>query len=87
MDKKRLQFDFTQEALEEMDLLQESTGLQSRAEVIRHALRLFQWVHEEVTHGTVLITERNGEQREVVFPFWRSRKPKDVHREQDLAIK
>ena len=79
MDKKRLQFDFTPEALQEIDSLQERTGLASSAEVIRHALRFFQWATEEVDEvGTTLLVERNGEQKEIVFPFWGRRRKKDL---------
>jgi hypothetical protein len=70
-DKKRLQFDFTEEGLRELDELQEATGLPTRAELIRHALRLLQWTIEETANkGATLLLEKEGRIREVVFPFW-----------------
>ena len=71
MDKKRLQIDFTEEAVEELDELQQATGLTSRAELIRHALRFFQWaVAETSADKTKLLVEREGNIREIMFPFW-----------------
>jgi len=69
--KKRLQFDFTEDALEELDGLQRATGAPSRAELIRHSLRLLQWMVDEAHNkkGTFLV-ERDGKLRELVLlPF------------------
>jgi Arc/MetJ-type ribon-helix-helix transcriptional regulator len=70
MAKTRLQFDFTDEALGELDDLKGATGATNRAEVIRQALRLLQWTVEQTQdqNATVLV-EKNGRQREVMFPF------------------
>ena len=75
MAKNRLQFDFTDEALGELDDLKSATGSQNRAEVIRQALRLLQWTIEQTQdeHATVIV-EKNGRQREVIFPFLSSAK-------------
>jgi metal-responsive CopG/Arc/MetJ family transcriptional regulator len=70
MAKTRLQFDFTDEALNELDELKGATGATNRAEVIRQSLRLLQWTIEQTRdeNATVLV-EKNGRQREVIFPF------------------
>ena len=70
MAKTRLQFDFTDEALGELDDLKNATGASNRAEVIRQSLRLLQWTIEQTRdqNATVLV-EKNGRQREVMFPF------------------
>ena len=70
MTKTRLQFDFTEDALGELDELKGATGATNRAEVIRMALRLLQWTIEQTRdeNATVLV-EKNGRQREVIFPF------------------
>jgi metal-responsive CopG/Arc/MetJ family transcriptional regulator len=70
MAKTRLQFDFTDEALGELDELKGATGATNRAEVIRQSLRLLQWTIEQIRdqNATVLV-EKNGKQREVIFPF------------------
>ena len=74
MSRKRLQFDFSEEAVGELDELQRMTGLTTRAELIRHALRFLQWGLEQTKDNGRLLVERGVETREVVFPFWRSDK-------------
>jgi len=77
-NRRRLQFDFTEEALQELDDLQRKTGLATRAELIRHALRFLQWTVEETYEsGGTLLVEKNGRLREVVFPFWNTRRPEE----------
>lgn len=75
MAKTRLQFDFTDEALGDLDELKGATGATNRAEVIRQALRLLQWTIEQTQDekATVLV-EKNGRQREVIFPYLSNRK-------------
>jgi metal-responsive CopG/Arc/MetJ family transcriptional regulator len=75
MAKTRLQFDFTEDALGELDELKSATGAPSRAEVIRQSLRLMQWTIEQLRdeNATVLV-EKNGRQREVIFPYLSSGK-------------
>jgi hypothetical protein len=68
MEKKRLQFDFTQDALEELDQLQRATGLPSRAELIRHSLRLLQWIVDQTQNKkATLLIEKDGKIRELVL--------------------
>ena len=75
MAKNRLQFDFTDGALSELDELKAATGAQNRAEVIRQALRLLQWTVEQTRdENATVIVEKNGRQREVIFPFLSSAK-------------
>jgi len=70
MSKHRLQFDFTEEALKQLDDLKDAVGLGTRAELIRQALRLMQWTLTETRdkNATILV-EKEGKVREVVFPF------------------
>jgi Arc/MetJ-type ribon-helix-helix transcriptional regulator len=53
-----------------LDELKGATGAANRAEVIRQSLRLLQWTLEQTRdeNATVLV-EKNGRQREVIFPF------------------
>ena len=75
MAKNRLQFDFTDEALEQLDELKGATGASNRAEVIRRALQMLQWTVEQVQdENATVIVEKNGRQREVIFPFLSSAK-------------
>ncbi len=74
--KHRLQLDFTPESLNDLDQLKAESGLPNRAEVIRQALRLLQWVIEETQdNGAKILVEANGKPREVFFPFI-TKKPK-----------
>jgi metal-responsive CopG/Arc/MetJ family transcriptional regulator len=76
MAKTRLQFDFTEGALNELDELKTLTGANNRAEVIRQSLRLLQWTVEEIKQKEgMLLVERDGRQREVMLPFLSSVKP------------
>jgi len=68
-DKSRVQFDFTEGALAELDGLKEKLRVSTRAEVIRYALRLMQWLIEQITTGGRILVERNGEVQSVIFPF------------------
>lgn len=71
MPKHRLQLDFSPNGLKELDELREETGLPTRAELIRQALRLLQWtVTETQRKNATLLLEKDGRLREVVFPFW-----------------
>jgi ribbon-helix-helix CopG family protein len=71
MPKTRLQFDFSEDALKELQELQAETGLPTRAELIRQSLRLLQWMLKETTdNNATFLVEKNGKIREVVFPFW-----------------
>jgi metal-responsive CopG/Arc/MetJ family transcriptional regulator len=75
MAKNRLQFDFTDGALQELDELKSATGASNRAEVIRRALQMLQWTVEQVRdEKATVIVEKNGRQREVIFPFLSSAK-------------
>jgi hypothetical protein len=70
MAKHRLQFDFDDVAIKEIDELRESTALPNRAELIRHALRFLQWTLDETKKGGTLLIEKDGKLREIIFPFW-----------------
>lgn len=74
MPVHRLQFDVSDETLREIDKLQQTTGLPSRAELIRTALKFLHWTLEQKREhrGTLLIESKDGKLREVVFPFWGS---------------
>ena len=78
-NRKRLQFEFTDDALQEIDELQSKTGLATRADLVRHALRFLQWAVEEIYgKGATLLIEKDGKLREVVFPFWNLKRPEEI---------
>ena len=68
-DKSRVQFDFTESALAELDGLKAKLKVNTRAEVIRYSLRLMRWVLEQITSGGRILVERDGQVHSVVFPF------------------
>lgn len=70
--KKKVQFDFTKEAVDEIDELQKRVGLPTRAETIRHAIAFLRWAVNETRNGGTLGIERNGEIR-FQIPFWQQR--------------
>lgn len=78
MPKSRLQFDFSEDALRELEQLQEETGLPTRAELIRQSLKLLQWMLNETTeHNATFLVEKDGKVREIVFPFWPTKSKKE----------
>lgn len=62
--KERVQLDFSPESLERLEQLKEAVGASTRAEVIRQALRLYEWfINETDPTSTVQITDSDGEIR------------------------
>jgi hypothetical protein len=68
-EKFRLPLDFTAEGLAEIERLRKVSGANTRAETIRYAVRLLDWVTEQMSAGHRIAVERNGNWQEVVFPF------------------
>jgi hypothetical protein len=68
-DKMRVQFDFPPDALNQLDQLRDETQVSSRADVVRYALRVLQWVLSELRNGSKILVERNGQTQQIVFPF------------------
>jgi hypothetical protein len=67
-EKIRVQFDFTPSALEELDKLQGTMGAKSRAEVIRYALRVLQWLLDQLrSGGKIMVEGRDGKVQTVMF--------------------
>lgn len=70
MEKHRLQFDFDEITFQEINMLREATALPNRAQLVRHALRFLQWALDETKKGGTLLIEKDGNLRQVIFPFW-----------------
>jgi len=62
--KERLQFDFSKDQVASLDRMQEATQSSSRAEVLRKALKLAEFVSEIESEQIVEITNAQGQ---VVF--------------------
>jgi hypothetical protein len=73
--KQRLQFDFSEAAVAELERLKGKIGASSRAEVIRHALGVLKWIVDEQLQGHEIraVHENKGEEIRTiikpVFPF------------------
>ena len=74
-EKYRVQFDFTPEAYRELENLKAALGAGSRAEVIRYALRVLQWLLAQLSSGSEIVVEKGGQQQQVVFPFLKVSQP------------
>jgi Ribbon-helix-helix protein, copG family len=60
-EKERVQLDFSHEALERLDEIKEISGAATRAEVMRQALRLYEWFIKETTpNSTISIVDEEG---------------------------
>lgn len=60
--KERLQFDFTLDALERLDHMKEQTQAATRAEVVRNALRLYEWfVNDVEPDHTIKVFDKDNE--------------------------
>jgi hypothetical protein len=68
---RRVQLDFSEEALAELNELQRKLNASSRAEVIRNALGVLRWAASHIMDGDKIKVERkaDGELVEVEFPF------------------
>lgn len=69
--KHRIQVDFTNQAVEELESLKKKSGAPSRAETIRYAIRVLKWVLEETEKNNKILVEESEDKeiREVCFPF------------------
>jgi hypothetical protein len=50
-DSKRIQFEFSANALDRLNRMKEQTGASSYAELVRDALRVYEWVLEQEKGG------------------------------------
>lgn len=68
--KYRFQIDFSEEAYEELQGLQNYLNTPSKPEVIRDALGVLRWAVDEIWEGNrILVEKKGGEVKEIVFHF------------------
>ncbi len=60
-EKVRLQFEFTEEALARLKALQSSTDAVTKAEVIRNALRVYEWLVQKDTEDYAFQIVKDGQ--------------------------
>ena len=63
--KQRIQFDFTPEALKRLDDLKDHVEASTKAEVIRNALKLYEWFVTEIDPSYILNVE--DKEGQVIF--------------------
>jgi hypothetical protein len=60
--KQRIQFDFTPESMKRLESLKEKTDATTKAEVVRNALRLYEWFVTQIDPtSTVEVKDKEGE--------------------------
>lgn len=66
----RIQFEFSDAAVKELDTLKEILNAKSRGEVVNHALGVLRWLaNEKYEKKSKIVLEKNdSSQVEVVFP-------------------
>lgn len=64
-NKQRLQIDFSAEALKKLENIQERIDAPTKAEVIRNALKIFDWFVTEI--GPDYIIEVQNKEGETIF--------------------
>lgn len=67
MDKIRLTIDLLPERHEALQRLQDLTGSSSKADVVRRALLIFEFLHKETARGANLYVEKDGNRERVVI--------------------
>ena len=67
--RHRLQLDFTAEAFERLMRIRRRSEAATNAEVVRNALRLYDWLLEQRSKGTSFQTVENGTIKEIEFVF------------------
>jgi metal-responsive CopG/Arc/MetJ family transcriptional regulator len=72
----RIQFEFSDNAVKELDTLREALNAKSRGEVINHAIGVLRWLVKEKQENHKIIIEKNDNSRmEVIFPQLESLRP------------
>ena len=66
---KRIILDFSPEVMEEIDILKDSMGVKSRAELIRFALGLLNLTTEKKKNGYVMQFKKDDKIVDVAMPF------------------
>lgn len=66
-ENSRVQFDFAPEALQRLDDIKKKTGATTRAEVVRNALRVYEWLVSEVDpDSTIKVINKRDEATDIL---------------------
>jgi hypothetical protein len=59
--KQRVQFDFSPEALQRLEDLKELTDASTKAEVVRNALKIYEWLVTQIDpESTIEVQDKEG---------------------------
>lgn len=59
--KQRIQFDFTVESMKRLEDLKEKTDATTKAEVVRNALKLYEWIVTQIEPNSIMeIKDQEG---------------------------
>jgi hypothetical protein len=65
--KERVQFDFFPEALQRLDQIKEKTEAATRAEVIRNALKVYEWLVNEIDpDSTIKVIDNSNKEVAII---------------------
>lgn len=67
--RRRVQIDFTDEDMNRLGELAKLEGLKSKAELLRNAIRLFEWYVEQKQKGYSIALRKGGRFRQVEVLF------------------
>lgn len=68
MKKRRMQFDFTEDAYRRLEKLTKVSGASSKAELVRRALAMYDRAAQCMKEGgKLVIVTSDGEQKELLF--------------------
>jgi hypothetical protein len=68
-NRRRLQLDFSPEAFERLALIRKKAGTNSNAELVRNALRLYDWYLDQKQEGYKLQLVKGSEAKQVEIVF------------------
>lgn len=60
MNRTRVQFDFTPDALKRVDAMQQKLEAPTRAEVLRNALKVYEWFLQLEPEDTIEVQNKQG---------------------------
>lgn len=65
----RIQFEFSDDAVKELDALKSKLNAKHRGEVVNHAIGVLKWlVKEQRVESKITVKRKDGSNVEVVFP-------------------
>jgi hypothetical protein len=86
MNVKPIQFNFSEEAYNDLSNLKQKLNVSSKTEVIRLALAVLSWLVDELEAGhTVLAQREPSKATELVFPFLRVKAQRERSSEAETA--